>query len=188
MITGSVYSHQQFLCVYMHPIQWVLSVDHRRKGGSYGGVYPCMLSYMYEHAYIHPVAHWPGYIPLYITAQWSTGAQSTFPPMFYWRKLLDPVHIRMPWYRKDCWNTVVIDLLQQPVSKSSNATGWRHEATWPSLYTGCDKQIVSGFMPVWTCCDQVYVCHMFLGVEFDNTCAFVHRFNLSLKILPRQMQ
>ncbi len=27
-------------------------------------------------------------IPLYMTARWSTGAQGTFPPMVYWRKVL----------------------------------------------------------------------------------------------------
>ncbi len=30
-------------------------------------------------------------IPWYITAQWSTGAQGTFPPMVHWRKMLDRV-------------------------------------------------------------------------------------------------
>ncbi len=35
--------------------------------------------------YIYPV------IPLHITAQWSSVAQSTFPSMVYWRKLLDRV-------------------------------------------------------------------------------------------------
>ncbi len=35
-------------------------------------------------------------IPWYITAQWSTGAQGTFPPMVNWRKLLDRV-CKQPW-------------------------------------------------------------------------------------------
>ncbi len=33
-------------------------------------------------------------IPWYITAQWSSGAQSTFPPVVHWRKMLDWVSLR----------------------------------------------------------------------------------------------
>ncbi len=94
-------------------------------------------------------------IPWYLTAQWSTGAQGTFPPMVHWRKMLD----RVPFASHVYINVTAVHVY---ISYSR-------------------ARITNTYFHIWfTATDSYCNCHRLLCIEYhcgmDNICNLIEQF------------